>query len=64
MSTVDKYEKDGENMLWFQYATFFPWNMTDAPQNMQSLQYFSTEFNFFSLNLTGKSESDFIYSIY
>ena len=32
--------------------------MTYALQNMQFLQYFSTKFNIFSLNLTG--ESDFL----
>ena len=49
--------EDFRNVLWrHEICEDFPRFMNCALQNMQFLQYFTTKFNIFSLNLTGESD--------
>ena len=49
--------EDSRNVLWrHEICDVFPRIMTCALQNKQFLQYFTTKFNIFCLNLTGESD--------
>ena len=49
--------EDLRNVLWrHEMYDVFPRNMTYALQNMHFSQYFTSQFNIFSLNLTGESD--------